>query len=201
MSGPVPDDKRPLPDGWIRQWDSNQNHFFYVDTRATPPRAIWTHPLDDPEYQRSHKKDAAPSYSGYLAPPGPPPSGSQSNPELGHKRNDSKEAKRGAFTKLKDKLIGTKEEREAERRAEQLRREQERLQREQLVCTPVLSFSLSFISWHQDEGAHCSSSTTAAIRARWILPARSWRPLPAWPSISAGTIWPASIHCSAAAST
>lgn len=141
MSGPPPDDKRPLPNGWIRQWDSSQNHHFYVDTNANPPRAIWTHPLDDPEYQRSQQKDTAPTYSGYLAPPGPPPPASQSNPEIKskhgteskHAKKDSKSEKRSAFGKLKDKLIGTKEEREAERQAELIRREEERLRREQMM--------------------------------------------------------------------
>lgn len=40
---------------------------FWVDTNAQPPRSIWTHPLDDPEYQRS-------STSSFAPPPGPPPS-------------------------------------------------------------------------------------------------------------------------------
>lgn len=38
---------RPLPDGWIRQWDPTSHHHFYVDTRATPTRSTWHHPLDD----------------------------------------------------------------------------------------------------------------------------------------------------------
>ncbi|EJD55063.1 hypothetical protein AURDEDRAFT_178889 [Auricularia subglabra TFB-10046 SS5] len=138
MSHP-PEDKRPLPEGWIRQFDSNNNAWFYVDTRANPPRSIWVHPLDDPEYQRTHKdKDVAPAYSGYSAPAGPPPSASQSHPELGqhdkaNKHAEKPQEKRGAFGKLKDKLVGSKEEREAHRQAELARREEERLRREQLL--------------------------------------------------------------------
>lgn len=45
---------RPLPKGWIRQWDPASHHNFFVDTLATPPRSIWCHPHDDPEYQRAH---------------------------------------------------------------------------------------------------------------------------------------------------
>ncbi|TNY22542.1 hypothetical protein DMC30DRAFT_134166 [Rhodotorula diobovata] len=55
-------DDRPLPDGWLKQWDSNYNQHFYVDTRATPPRSVWT--LDEVF------KGAQPAYA---PPPGPPP--------------------------------------------------------------------------------------------------------------------------------
>jgi len=47
------DEERPLPEGWIRQWDTNTQHHFYVDTRANPPRSIWNHPLEDKEYLES----------------------------------------------------------------------------------------------------------------------------------------------------
>jgi hypothetical protein len=43
------DEARPLPTGWIRQWDTKEHHQFYVDTKADPPRSIWVHPLDDEE--------------------------------------------------------------------------------------------------------------------------------------------------------
>ncbi|PWY97804.1 hypothetical protein BCV70DRAFT_202557 [Testicularia cyperi] len=45
---------RPLPKGWIRQWDPSSQHNFFVDTLASPPRSIWMHPLDDPQYQSEH---------------------------------------------------------------------------------------------------------------------------------------------------
>ncbi|KAF9518453.1 hypothetical protein BS47DRAFT_300025 [Hydnum rufescens UP504] len=35
-------DARPLPPGWIEQFDSKA--WFYVDTRASPPRSSWHHP-------------------------------------------------------------------------------------------------------------------------------------------------------------
>lgn len=155
---------------------TSQNHFFYVravhdvcgthlthcqvDTRANPPRSIWTHPLDDPEYQRTHKKDAAPNYSGYLAPPGAPPRPSQSNPELGHGKKDSKHEKRGALEKLKDKLIGTKEEREAERQATLQRHEQERIARERMVrfaVQPTSSVELTCVRRCRRGSSRCAS--------------------------------------------
>lgn len=29
-----------------REFDANSGHYFYVDTKAKPPRSIWSHPLD-----------------------------------------------------------------------------------------------------------------------------------------------------------
>ncbi|KAG8988352.1 hypothetical protein FRB90_002804 [Tulasnella sp. 427] len=46
-------DNRPIPEGWIRQWDPNNQEYFFVDTRANPPRSIWDHPLDDAQYRKS----------------------------------------------------------------------------------------------------------------------------------------------------
>ncbi|EST08707.1 hypothetical protein PSEUBRA_001788 [Kalmanozyma brasiliensis GHG001] len=45
---------RPLPKGWIRQFDPTTQHNFFVDTQAKPPRSIWVHPFDDEQYQREH---------------------------------------------------------------------------------------------------------------------------------------------------
>lgn len=44
------DEYRPLPDGWVRQWDDREQHQFFVDTRADPPRSTWVHPYDDETY-------------------------------------------------------------------------------------------------------------------------------------------------------
>ncbi|CEH11976.1 WW domain [Ceraceosorus bombacis] len=41
---------RPLPEGWVRQYDPRNQHHFYVDTTVNPPRSIWEHPLDDEQY-------------------------------------------------------------------------------------------------------------------------------------------------------
>jgi len=48
------DSFRELPDGWRREFDPSTEHFFYVDTKASPPRSIWVHPLDDPDFLKSH---------------------------------------------------------------------------------------------------------------------------------------------------
>lgn len=47
------DSTRPLPTGWVRQWDAQTNHQFFVDTKSSPPRSIWWHPYDDEQYMRS----------------------------------------------------------------------------------------------------------------------------------------------------
>jgi hypothetical protein len=44
------DEARPLPPGWLRQYDANESHQFFVDTNADPPRSIWHHPHDDEQY-------------------------------------------------------------------------------------------------------------------------------------------------------
>lgn len=44
------DEHRSLPEGWVRQWDDKEQHQFFVDTKATPPRSIWHHPYDDDTY-------------------------------------------------------------------------------------------------------------------------------------------------------
>lgn len=47
------DEARPLPEGWIRQYDSKEHHQFFVDTTVDPPRSIWKHPYDDERYLAS----------------------------------------------------------------------------------------------------------------------------------------------------
>ncbi|RYP12778.1 hypothetical protein DL765_007156 [Monosporascus sp. GIB2] len=49
----IEDECRPLPEGWVRRFDPDTQHQFFVDTRADPPRSIWTHPLDDRDYLAS----------------------------------------------------------------------------------------------------------------------------------------------------
>ncbi|KAH7105262.1 hypothetical protein BKA62DRAFT_689181 [Auriculariales sp. MPI-PUGE-AT-0066] len=67
MSPPKNPDSRPLPEGWIEQWDSNHNTWFYVDTRKTPPVSSWTHPANL----------ATSGPSSYAPPSGAPPGFSQ----------------------------------------------------------------------------------------------------------------------------
>ncbi|CUA70406.1 TOX high mobility group box family member 4 [Bos taurus] [Rhizoctonia solani] len=59
-------DTRPLPPGFVTQYDKNYNAWFYVNTNANPPTPQWTHPADDQK----------PSY----APPSGPPPGPSGGP-------------------------------------------------------------------------------------------------------------------------
>ncbi|RPD64975.1 hypothetical protein L227DRAFT_571427 [Lentinus tigrinus ALCF2SS1-6] len=138
-------DNLPLPEGWIRELDPSTQHPFWVDTKAKPPRSIWVHPYEDEQFLREHPdiRDRLARESPSDAPPPYSPrrhsySGSSSGSRLNvPERNDAmrtsisqpgtpgvSQQNRGLFGKLKDKAIGTKEEREARRR-EDKRREEE----------------------------------------------------------------------------
>ena len=116
-----------------------------VDTNAEPPRSIWVHPYEDEQFLREHPdirerlarelrtSDQPPPYTprrhSFSGPPTttgstvrfPVPERenavrtSQSQPET----PKPSQQRRGFFGKLKDKAIGTKEEREARRREEE----------------------------------------------------------------------------------
>jgi hypothetical protein len=119
-------DSRPLPYGWISQIDPNTNHAFYVDTKATPPRSIWVTPYEDEQYLKEHPeaREKVGKSQGDLKPPVDDTSrrhsyGGQSSHKETHEtpeRPESVKAKRSFMGKLKDKAIGTKEEREAAKR-------------------------------------------------------------------------------------
>jgi hypothetical protein len=106
-----------------------------VDTKADPPRSTWVHPYEDEQYLSEHpevREKVGKRHStagGNLKPPmddnrrhsyggegsqrvGSIPT-SSSNPRLD---TQAQTKKRGVFGKLKDKAIGTKEEREAEKK-------------------------------------------------------------------------------------
>ncbi|KAK4222692.1 hypothetical protein QBC38DRAFT_518666 [Podospora fimiseda] len=51
------DELRPVPTGWVREFDPETQHQFFVDTNSSPPRAIWHHPHDDEEYLSSLSPD------------------------------------------------------------------------------------------------------------------------------------------------
>ena len=83
-----------------------------VDTRAQPPRSIWIHPLHDPQFIAEHPEYQRRDEKEEYKPPSSP------RPVSWDERvaQASTHRKRGFFGRLKDKTIGTKEEREAEKR-------------------------------------------------------------------------------------
>lgn len=136
------DETRSLPHGWVREYDHQSHHQFFVNTLATPPRSIWHHPYDDDEYlstlsqaERERVKnlhsseDEGGEYGVNDGHHHAPASGSSSShPEL-PPRQEGQAEKPSLGRKLKDKLTSsTHEEREADRRA---RAEQERKAYEQ----------------------------------------------------------------------
>jgi len=109
------------------------NPALQVNTKADPPRAIWTHPYEDEQYLREHpdvrekveslvrqheSKDAATSrgrrhsFNGHDS-VSMIPDADNAAPNPSSKKGKEK---RGFFGRLKDKAIGTKEEREAYKR-------------------------------------------------------------------------------------
>ncbi|KAF8078760.1 hypothetical protein FPV67DRAFT_1466362 [Lyophyllum atratum] len=95
----------PLPYGWVRQFHQESGHPFYVDTKANPPRSIWVHPYEDEQYLSEHPDTREKTGSKYSPPSTPIPQ----SPSTGS-------PKRGFLGKIKDKAIGTREEREEEKR-------------------------------------------------------------------------------------
>ena len=53
MRRSMEDEGRPLPEGWVRSYDPENDHQFFVDTTADPPRSIWQHPYDDENYLKT----------------------------------------------------------------------------------------------------------------------------------------------------
>ncbi|GAA5823826.1 hypothetical protein JCM11251_003311 [Rhodosporidiobolus azoricus] len=141
------DQARPLPEGWRREWDPNSQHFFYVDTKANPPRSIWSHPLDDPEYLSAHPKEAKELASGFAPPEGAPPGHSEgpdssstlkptpSRDHVSAYEHDGKgkgkdgEDKRTLGRRMKDKIYGNSHE---DRVAERKKRQEEEMKMHQL---------------------------------------------------------------------
>ena len=138
------DETRPLPEGWVRSFDPQNSHQFYVDTTKDPPRSIWVHPYDDEEYlsslssdererieqesmNRGHPPSKADIMAAHTDDEDDHPSSSTSAPGELPPRPDGKgkgRDNRSFGRKFKDKVTGsTHEEREQERRR---RAEQER---------------------------------------------------------------------------
>ncbi|CAK5264890.1 unnamed protein product [Mycena citricolor] len=120
-------DSRPLPYGWISQ--EHNGNVFYVDTKATPPRSIWTHPLDDEQYLKEHPDAREKAKVDVYSPPPPPEYSSPPAPGSAassstNRVSGAKPEKRGFFGKIKDATVGTKEEREQEKRHKEEQRRQ-----------------------------------------------------------------------------
>jgi hypothetical protein len=146
-----------------------------VDTKADPPRAIWTHPYEDEQYLKEHpdvkekvgnfarqeeSNDTTArrhSFNGHDS-ASMVPEEDQAQPDPSKKGKQ----KRGFFGKLKDRAIGTKEEREA------YRKEQERVRRTQSVVNFSVFLSAQLFLARNRETASISRDVkcaAATIRA------------------------------------
>jgi len=83
-------DSRPLPSGWVSQWDPNAGRYFFVDTTKTPPVSTWDDPRETPDIdapppytppkEPANKMPVAmPSADNYLASSTYPPSDSKTS--------------------------------------------------------------------------------------------------------------------------
>lgn len=111
------DESRPLPKGWVRDYDHVNKHHFYVDTTSNPPRSIWVHPFEDEQFRSEHPELFKPIEAS--------PSGSRSNATAGPSNESTgKPEKKGFMQKMKDKAAEHAAKKEEERRRrEQLQRE------------------------------------------------------------------------------
>ncbi|KAK7468746.1 hypothetical protein VKT23_003249 [Stygiomarasmius scandens] len=126
-------DERPLPYGWVKERHES-GHPYYVDTQSNPPRSIWVHPLDDEQYLREHPEAREKAKTRPVSTQAPPMKYEDTDRRHSFNgtpstSNSQAPKKRGLFGKLKDKAIGTKEEREAEKRRIAMLQEQRRQQR------------------------------------------------------------------------
>ncbi|KAK7999166.1 hypothetical protein PG991_014841 [Apiospora marii] len=128
----IEDESRPLPDGWVRTFDPENNHQFFVDIRADPPRSIWHHPYDDEQYLNSLPVQERERLGGITRHPSKEDIAAETTDE---EEGDSHHAAASSSTqqpqaskprsfgrKMKDKITGTThEERDAERSRRQQR--------------------------------------------------------------------------------
>ncbi|KAE9388115.1 hypothetical protein BT96DRAFT_981155 [Gymnopus androsaceus JB14] len=99
-------DGRPLPPGWITQYDNKYRAWFYVNTVANPPVTTWVHPLGEaplpnPTYTAPAVPLPSPGYGydngqgqypghagpGYQSSPPPPPQGYSPGPVYNQEEN------------------------------------------------------------------------------------------------------------------
>ncbi|KAL8967176.1 MAG: hypothetical protein Q9197_005578 [Variospora fuerteventurae] len=135
------DEGRPLPQGWVRQYDPDNDHQFFVDTTRDPPRSIWHHPYDDDDYMNSLDPAERQKIRGTLQVPSRDDIAAESSdedrddhptprtgPAANAAANSSHQQPAGAAKlgrKLKDKLTNTThEQREEQRRQRAIAEEQ-----------------------------------------------------------------------------
>lgn len=117
------DEARPLPKGWVRSYDPETGHQFFVDTTKEPPRSIWMHPYDDDEYLRTlsseererieedslrHPHDAQPSKADIMHDHTDVSDNEDIPNELPPRKNAAPAQKKSFGRKMKDKYSGSR---------------------------------------------------------------------------------------------
>jgi hypothetical protein len=128
------DEMRELPPGWVRSFDAESQHQFFVDTKSDPPRSIWVHPYDDDEFLSTLSPEERKKHTRMKRTVTLEDMAAEDSDDEGTHHNDP--ASRGKNTepqltgihkfsrKLKDKVTGTthtEREKQRVRRAEQER--------------------------------------------------------------------------------
>ncbi|KAL2136969.1 hypothetical protein VTI74DRAFT_11151 [Chaetomium olivicolor] len=126
------DELRPLPHGWVREFDLETQHQFFVDTLSSPPRSIWHHPYDDETFLNSLPPDERKRIqSTHSAPHRRPSAADVVAEDTDCDASDSgspsfrKKEHRSLGRKLKDHLTGTTHEERAAERARRAASERE----------------------------------------------------------------------------
>ena len=133
------DEGRPLPQGWVRQYDTDNQHQFFVDTTREPPRSIWHHPYDDDEYMNSLDPQERQRIKSTLPTPMPShadiaaeSSEDDSDHQPGYHRPDlppRPEGKPSFGRRMKDKITSTTHEQREEQRRQRAMAEQQAYER------------------------------------------------------------------------
>ncbi|KIX09667.1 uncharacterized protein Z518_00748 [Rhinocladiella mackenziei CBS 650.93] len=128
--------QRPLPEGWVRQYDPKENHQFFVNTKVDPPKSYWEHPLDIPEVlsslsteererlqdeENQMRKSATPHSAELSADESHPSGGQKPFPPLPERPSTSQQPdtqKKSFGEKLKDKVTGTTHDERVQNRAQ-----------------------------------------------------------------------------------
>ncbi|KAI4230728.1 MAG: hypothetical protein LQ349_006076 [Xanthoria aureola] len=125
------DEGRPLPNGWLRQYDPENHHQFFVDTTREPPRSIWHHPYDDEEYLNTLDPTERQKIQGSLRVPSDADLAAESSEDDRDHHSSTAQplpprpAPSNFARKMKDKLTGTThEQREEQRRQRAIAEEQ-----------------------------------------------------------------------------
>ena len=138
------DEARALPKGWVRSYDPETGHQFFVDTTKEPPRSIWVHPYDDDEYLSTlpseererieeeslrHPHDAQPSRADIMHDHTDISDNEDIPADLPPRKTPAPAQKKSFGRKMKDKLTGSTHEEREQERARRDQRERELYQR------------------------------------------------------------------------